>query len=1018
MADTKTNNHIRIASYNCRGAFGASLLFINYLVSQCDVLLIQEHWGLTDQMRDLESRLDNARVYGKSGMDESQPLVGRPHGGCAVIVRKDLKCSVEPVTTMNKRLFSCLIRLPGNDEFLIHNVYMPTDTQHDMCNLDEFCDVLSEINVSCSCHISAQCIVGGDFNTELMRINSLHTNALMSFCSDLSLTLCSTLPCANTDYSYANSDLSSVSLIDHFAVDEVLSEKVLEYYCLHRGDNLSDHSPLFLVLQLDSAADCVPPSSASTGSSRVSWSKASEEDIADYKHVLSYLLEQVIPPSLRGCIGSGFSCDSENHRGLIEHYFETISSACLAAAEVCIPKQGGRKRVAGWNDHVETFKGASIMWHRIWDANGKPGNGVVYDLMLKAKREYKSAVRWVLRHQDELSSMRMADGILNNKSRDLWAEVKKKTHSRCSTPGIVDGVEGDHEIGELFCAKFDELYNCVSYNADEMLELKHSVFDLVSSRCRSGLCYCDHSVDVRSVIDAVRRLKCGKSGGSGKPSSDHIVHAPRGLAVHLSLLFTMMLSHAFVPSEFLLSALVPIPKNPRKSLNGSDNYRSIAIGSIFGKVFDNVVIEKHASTLNSSFLQFGFKARHSTIQCCFSINEVINYYVERGSRCHAILLDASRAFDRVSYLKLFKLLIERRMCPSTISVLLSMYTNQSMFVSWNGSSSRFFRCSNGVKQGGVLSPLLFCVYVDELLGRLQSIGVGCHVGDQFVGAFGYADDLTLLAPSIFAAESMLLVCEVFSEEYNVLFNASKSAHLVFHNAPSDPLAAGSLKLNGIMIPIVEDASLLGTCFGPRQVGNNFSKAIGDMYYRTNLLLARFHTCSSSTLSFLFRSYCTSFYGSPLWPLDDASLGRLSIAWRRSLKRVWRVSPLTHSVLIPLINNCAPLKIQFLLRFCTFIKSCMISTNPILTLLTSIAQKSFSISGCNIRSLCHSLNIPTLHDLLEINCKDFLLSSNDANIEASCSAQAIVELCNARDNRDYSFFTSHELELLIKHLCIA
>ena len=146
-------------------------------------------------------------------------------------------------------------------------------------------------------------------------------------------------------------------------------------------------------------------------------------------------------------------------------------------------------------------------------------------------------------------------------------------------------------------------------------------------------------------------------------------------------------------------------------------------------------------------------------------------------------------------------------------------------------------------------------------------------------------------------------------------------------SPGHPLAAGSLKLNGIMIHIVEDASLLGTCFGPRQVGNNFSKAIGDMYYRTNLLLARFHTCSSSTLSFLFRSYCTSFYGSPLWPLDDASLGRLSIAWRRSLKRVWRVSPLTHSVLIPLINNCAPLKIQLLIRFCTFIKSCMISTKP-------------------------------------------------------------------------------------------
>jgi len=258
-----------------------------------------------------------------------------------------------------------------------------------------------------------------------------------------------------------------------------------------------------------------------------------------------------------------------------------------------------------------------------------------------------------------------------------------------------------------------------------------------------------------------------------------------------------------------------------------------------------------------------------------------------------------------------------------------MYTNQSMHVSWNRSSSRPFRCSNGVKQGGVLSPLLFCVYVAELLCRLQSHGVGCHIGDTFVGAFGYADDLTLLAPSIIAAKSMLSVCEAFSQEYDVLFNASKSAHMLFHNAPNVHQAAGTLHLNGAMIPEVEDASLLGTCFGPKQASNNFTKAISDMFYRTNLLLTRFRYCSSSTLSFLFRTYCTSFYGSPLWPLDDASLQRLNVAWRRSLRRVWRLSPRTHSSLIPLINNCAPLNIQLFIRFATFIKSCMCSTNTVL-----------------------------------------------------------------------------------------
>ena len=121
--------------------------------------------------------------------------------------------------------------------------------------------------------------------------------------------------------------------------------------------------------------------------------------------------------------------------------------------------------------------------------------------------------------------------------------------------------------------------------------------------------------------------------------------------VHMFLPFTClssMLSHSFVPQEMLSSSLVPIPKNMRKSLNTSDNYRSIAIGSIFGKVFDTIIIEKHSMVLQSSSMQFGFKAKHSTVQCSFIIQEVFEYFVHRRSPCHAVLLDASRAFDRVN----------------------------------------------------------------------------------------------------------------------------------------------------------------------------------------------------------------------------------------------------------------------------------------------------------------------------------------------------------------------------------
>ena len=77
-----------------------------------------------------------------------------------------------------------------------------------------------------------------------------------------------------------------------------------------------------------------------------------------------------------------------------------------------------------------------------------------------------------------------------------------------------------------------------------------------------------------------------------------------------------------------------------------------------------------------------------------------------------------------------------------------MYTNQTLRVKWGSVMSESFTVMNGVKQGGVLSPVLFGVYTDGLLLRLQVSGIECHMGGHYAGALAYADDFRLISPSM------------------------------------------------------------------------------------------------------------------------------------------------------------------------------------------------------------------------------------------------------------------------------
>ena len=204
-----------------------------------------------------------------------------------------------------------------------------------------------------------------------------------------------------------------------------------------------------------------------------------------------------------------------------------------------------------------------------------------------------------------------------------------------------------------------------------------------------------------------------------------------------------MLHHSYSPDSFCLSTMVPIPKSSNKDLSMSKNYRGIALSSIFSKIFDNCIISAECLALNSDDLQFAYKSGCSVTQCVSVLCETIDYYIHNEIDVYMCSIDASKAFDRVNILLLFRKLRKSNFCPLFSKYLINSYCNQMMMVRWNGSLSSKFDVTNGVTQGGVLSPLLFSVYLNDLLCQLRNQNIGCHMNSHFVGAVIYADNNTI-----------------------------------------------------------------------------------------------------------------------------------------------------------------------------------------------------------------------------------------------------------------------------------
>ena len=1000
---------LTLITYNVKHLNKSKGVFINDLFSKCDFLFLQEHCLYENQLNIISTIIPNVNFHGVSSMNENVLNHGRPHGGAMIVWNNNIKHKISIINTNSNRLCCIVVHIDNDVSIILFNVYMPCDERTRGDNFNELCCILDDIRNICEQINTPYVIIGGDFNIDFGR-STHHSNELSYFIDREELFKCLDAPCSNIDYTFSSAGIGNTSLIDHFFATETLFKSITHYYKIDSIDNPSDHCALICSFKFN-VEYFTRESKVNT--KRLSWCKATDNDLTKYRYKLDNCLMNICVP-VEAILCNNLFCNI--HNDVINNFYNDIVDSCKSASVACIPhsinsNEHDNNIIAGWNENIKEKREISLFWHFIWKENGKPRNGVIANIARRTRATYHYAIRSAIKNQTKIRSHKMAESICRNSTRDFWREVKQIKRQNKSVPLTVDGYNNDTDILNTFKNKYEQLYNSVPYCPDEIDLINDDLNELIVDEQHTVSC-----IYAKDIADAISHLKKGKTGLGNMLSSDSFLNGSNKLNVLLAMLFNCILKHGTTINDMLLGIMSPIPKGKRCNDSNSENYRAITIGSLVGKIFDWVILLKNSDVLYSDDLQFGFKKDLSTTLCTAMVVETVAHYNVNGSNVYGLFLDASKAFDRINFHKLFRKLIDIKLPAIYVRSLLNNYTNSKLQVKWNNVKTDTFKCSNGVKQGGVLSPILFSIYVDDLLKELRVNSTGCHVNTMFCGAFAYADDIVLLSPTVTGLKSMVDVCQNYSKRFDINFNPNKSQLITFSNRKNvfNPI----LFIGNHVVPCVTSVKHLGHTLYCNILKRDCDRIISDFNMRVNMFHGDFGKLHCDIKSRLFKQYCCSFYGSQLYNLCSNDINMICRAWRVGFKRILGLPRTTHCNLLSVLGNTINPHDIFIKRFLKFFTNAFNSNNTIVNYLCKMSCTSNSSMGNNFRYICyrfgytHSMfNSPS--DIMNVFHRhiDSIMPTNDLN-----RCNMIRELVDMRDGYQSGILGRADIDEILLYVC--
>ena len=586
-------------------------------------------------------------------------------------------------------------------------------------------------------------------------------------------------------YTWYRGALGQRSLIDFFIVSADLFSHVLDVR-VKRGAELStDHHLAVCNLRL-SENIATRKSGRPSQAYRIKWEALEDEKVRKI---------------FADDITSRFNELPQETAG-IETEWELFKTAVTASALSCCGRKrlgvatGSEKRTPWWNEEVQEAVRAKKAAYLAWLSNKSP------DLRNRYTEARKTSAR-IVREAKAESWEKFGERLELNYStanKVFWQTIRRLRGRKSSSARTIKSSEGtlltnERDILKRWGEYFKDLLNPVTVTSTEAHEVH-----LGAESSHGG-------ISEAEVSSAIKLLKSGKAAGDDEIRPEMLKALNRDGVLWLTRVCQVAWVSGQAPKQWQSGVVIPIfKKGDQRDCN---NYRGISLLSLPGKTYAKC-LEKRCRAIveeNLADHQCGFRPGRSTTDQIFALRLIVEKCWEYAKDIFACFVDLEKAYDRVPRQKLWGVLQEYGINGQLLAAVKSLYYCSEMCVRVNGNKSNPFTVGVGLRQGCVLSPLLFIIFMDWI--DRHSRGAECvTIGDCSVDRLLFADDLVLLSSSKDdlqrALDRFAAMCEVAGMRISV----AKTEALLLSRQPAQCI----LHVSGVPLKQVEKFKYLGVAF--------------------------------------------------------------------------------------------------------------------------------------------------------------------------------------------------------------